>query len=112
MNTDQILQAPQEISSLMQKPVCMMSGEELCKLAQYAQQSNPIHGSSATAPQTTNVIGVKALAVYLGCSESTIYSIKKQGILDKAMYSGGYPFSVPVIPVHFLGVKTDYLLRS
>ena len=29
-----------------------------------------------------------------------------------AMYSGGYPFSVPVIPVHFLGVKTDYLLRS
>ena len=28
------------------------------------------------------------------------------------MYSGGYPFSVPVIPVHFLGVKTDYLLRS
>ena len=30
----------------------------------------------------------------------------------KPMYSGGYPFSVPVIPVHFLGVKTDYLLRS
>lgn len=29
-----------------------------------------------------------------------------------AMYSGRYPFSVPVIPVHFLGVKTDYLLRS
>lgn len=28
------------------------------------------------------------------------------------MYSGGYPFSVPVIPVHFWGVKTDYLLRS
>ena len=28
------------------------------------------------------------------------------------MYSGRYPFSVPVIPVHFLGVKTDYLLRS
>ena len=31
---------------------------------------------------------------------------------DVVMYSGGYPFSVPVIPVHFLGVKTDYLLRS
>jgi integrase len=28
------------------------------------------------------------------------------------MYSGRYPFSVPVIPVHFWGVKTDYLLRS
>ena len=31
---------------------------------------------------------------------------------NSGMYSGGYPFSVPVIPVHFLGVKTDYLLRS
>ena len=31
---------------------------------------------------------------------------------QEAMYSGRYPFSVPVIPVHFLGVKTDYLLRS
>ena len=28
------------------------------------------------------------------------------------MYSGGYPFSVPVIPVHFFVGKTDYLLRS
>lgn len=32
--------------------------------------------------------------------------------LFPGMYSGRYPFSVPVIPVHFLGVKTDYLLRS
>ena len=32
--------------------------------------------------------------------------------LENFMYSGRYPFSVPVIPVHFLGVKTDYLLRS
>ena len=28
--------AAQEISTLMQKPVCMMSGEELCILTQYA----------------------------------------------------------------------------
>ena len=62
-----------------------MSGEELCLLAQYAQQSNPNLGSPTTTPSTINVIGVKALAVYLGCSESTIYSIKKQGILDKAI---------------------------
>ena len=33
-------------------------------------------------------------------------------VMTDAMYSGRYPFSVPVIPVHFLGVKTDYLLRS
>ena len=29
-----------------------------------------------------------------------------------AMYSGRYPFSVPVIPVHFFAGKTDILLRT
>ena len=85
MNTKQLEQAPQEISSLMQKPVCMMSGEELCILTQYAHQSTPNAESSPSSQGAVNVIGIKALAVYLGCSESTIYSIKKQGILDKAI---------------------------
>lgn len=42
--------------------------------------------------------------------------IDRRGIigppLGLIMYSGGYPFSVPVIPVHFFVGKTDYLLRS
>ena len=85
MNKQQFEQASQEITSLMQKPVCMMSGEELCILTQYAHQSTPNAESSPSSQGVANVIGIKALAVYLGCSESTIYSIKKQGILDKAI---------------------------
>lgn len=38
--------------------------------------------------------------------------IERKDVWKVVMYSGRYPFSVPVIPVHFLGVKTDYLLRS
>lgn len=69
----------------MQKPVCMMSGEELCLLTQYVHQSTTSPEMTSSAQGIANVIGVKALAVYLGCSESTIYTIKKQGILDKAI---------------------------
>ena len=32
--------------------------------------------------------------------------------IGHVMYSGRYPFSVPVIPVHFFVGKTDYLVRS
>ena len=32
--------------------------------------------------------------------------------LDKVTYSGRYPFSIPVIPVHFFVSKDRYLLRS
>ena len=85
MNKQQFEQASQEITSLMQKPVCMMSGEELCLLTQYVHQSTTSSEMTSSAQGTANVIGVKALAVYLGCSESTIYTIKKQGILDKAI---------------------------
>ena len=38
------------------------------------------------------------------------------GILNKRgvaiTYSGRYPFSIPVIPVHFFVSKDRYLLRS
>ena len=33
-------------------------------------------------------------------------------ILVMATYSGRYPFSIPVIPVHFFVSKDRYLLRS
>ncbi len=56
---------------LMKKPVCMMSGEELFMLS----------------VKRVQVIGMKELAAYLGCCESTIYAIKKAGALDEAIIS-------------------------
>ena len=76
---------PAEISDLMQKPVCMMSGEEFIVLNQYANQTTPNGELSDASSKQVNVIGVKALAAYIGCSESTIYAIKKQGILNDAI---------------------------
>ena len=81
MNPRNQQDAPVEVSDLMQKPVCMMSGEELCILARYANSSP----SSSGEDGQTSVIGIKDLAAFIGCSESTIYSIKKQGVLDPAI---------------------------
>ncbi len=85
MDKQKFEQASQEITSLLHKPVCMMSGEELCLLTQYAHQSTTNPEMTASEQGIANVIGVKALATYLGCSESTIYTIKKDGVLDKAI---------------------------
>lgn len=85
MNPRNQQDAPVEVSDLMQKPVCMMSGEELCILARYANSSSPNSPSPSGENGQTSVIGIKDLAAFIGCSESTIYSIKKQGVLDPAI---------------------------
>ena len=74
-----------EIKNLMSKPVWQMSGEEFCILTMYATSTAP--SSPSNNPRNTRVIGMKELAAYLGCCESTIYAIKKAGILDPAIVS-------------------------
>lgn len=74
-----------EVRDLMSKPVWQMSGEEFCILTMYANSAAPSSPSSKSA--NTRVIGIKELAAYLGCCESTIYAIKKAGILDSAIVS-------------------------
>lgn len=71
---------------LMKKPVCMMSGEELFMLTQYANSMNA-PTSAPSSVKRVQVIGMKELAAYLGCCESTIYAIKKAGALDEAIIS-------------------------
>lgn len=74
-----------EAMELMKKPVWQMSGEELCILAKYATGAQTIPTGMHSGKKI--VIGIKELSAYLGCSESTIYSIKKMGILDPAIVS-------------------------
>lgn len=71
---------------LMKKPVCLMSGEELIALTQFANSGLP-QSSVPASDKRVRVIGIKELAAYLGCCESTIYAIKKLGILDSAIVS-------------------------
>lgn len=86
MRNDHIKSSPQaDIQGLMDKPVWQMSGKEFCMLTQYATDNASSKPSAATAK--TRVIGIKDLASYLGCCESTIYTIKRLGILDPAIVS-------------------------
>ena len=72
---------------LMKKPVCLMSGEELIALTQYANGGLPQTTTPSDQSKQVRVIGIKELAAYLGCCESTVYAIKKIGVLDPAIVS-------------------------
>ena len=56
------------IEGLLEKPVYMMTGEEYLELTHYALRPTQA-GQKA--------LGVHALAVELGCSESTIYALMR-----------------------------------
>lgn len=70
MNTNAI------IDGLLQKPLWQMTGEEYCQLTHYALSLTPSAGSSQ-APAGQKALGVHALAIELGCSESTIYALMR-----------------------------------
>ena len=53
-------------------------------LTQYA---NAQGGHTTVAPGTVRITGVRALAIYLGCCESTIFMLRRNGVLDEAIIS-------------------------
>ena len=64
------------IEGLLQKPLWQMTGEEYCQLTHYALSLSPNTGSSP-APPGQKALGVHALAVELGCSDSTVYALMR-----------------------------------
>ncbi len=64
------------IQGLLEKPIWQMTGEEYCQLTHYALSLTPSAGSSQ-APAGQKALGVHALAIELGCSESTIYALMR-----------------------------------
>lgn len=72
-----------EIRSLLEKPLWQLTGEEYVRLHAYACT---INNDTTTAP-AARVTGVRALAEYLSCCESTIYALKREGVLDSAIIS-------------------------
>ena len=70
---------------LLEKPIWQMTGEEFLQL-------NELTRSSSNHQQENNETkvyahGINELASMLGCCQSTVYSLKKLGILDKAIVS-------------------------
>lgn len=72
------------ITELLQKPVCMMSGEELYTLLKnllaITHDDKP-----KEEPGPHNVYGVAGIAKIFGCSVPTASRIKASGVIDGAI---------------------------
>ena len=70
-------------NQLLQKPIAMMKGEELCFLI-----TKRVESTESATPQVAdkgNYYGIEGIARVLGCSVPTANRIKKSGIIDKAI---------------------------
>lgn len=76
------------ISELLSKPLWQMTGEEYYELTQFALASSRNAGSGST-PAGQKALGVHALAVELGCSDSTIYALMRAPREEDGSTEGG-----------------------
>ena len=76
------------IEGLLEKPLWQMTGEEYCQLTHYALSLSPNTGSSPTPPEQ-KAFGVHALAVELGCSDSTVYALMRTPREEDGSAEGG-----------------------
>ncbi|MEW9605638.1 MULTISPECIES: DUF3853 family protein [Bacteroides] len=70
-------------TQLLQKPIAMMTGEELCFLI-----TKSVENTGVVTPQVApkgNYYGIEGIARVFGCSVPTANRIKKSGIIDKAI---------------------------
>jgi len=76
------------IEDLLVKPVWQMTGEEYLELTQYALKSA---GGNETVAERMGqkAMGVHALAVELGCSDSTVYSLMRTARQEDGSSDGG-----------------------
>lgn len=71
------------LNQLLQKPIAMMTGEELCFLI-----TKSVESTEKPTLQTVskgNYYGIEGIARVFGCSVPTANRIKKSGIIDKAI---------------------------
>ncbi|WP_281669524.1 DUF3853 family protein [Segatella buccae] len=75
------------IEQLLQKPVAMMTGEELFFLLSMSAENK----EKAMTPSVSrgNFYGIEGVARIFGCSVPTANRIKKSGIIDKAITQVG-----------------------
>ena len=71
-----------EIKIMMSKPLWQLTCEEFCELTQYANAC-----STTKSQPSVHITGVRCLAEYLGCSESTVFMLRRNGVLNDAIIS-------------------------
>jgi hypothetical protein len=77
-----------DISTLKEKPVWQMTGEEFLLLQQQNINNTPSH-SVVHAIEKKHVYGIAGIARLFGCSIPTANRIKKSGKIDKAIVQIG-----------------------
>ena len=82
------METKNKIEGLLEKPLWQMTGEEYCQLTHYALSLTPGAGPYQTPPGQ-KALGVHALAVELGCSDSTIYAIMRTPREEDGSSEGG-----------------------
>lgn len=73
-----------DISELLKRPIWQMSGEEFAILHAYA---HTLYENDGGRKEKNIVVGNQALADYVACSVSTIYKLRREGVLDAAIVS-------------------------
>lgn len=73
-----------EIKTLLEKPLCMMTGAEYVALHAYART---ITTEGPEVSQAIRVKGVNAVADFCDCSPSQISKLLREGVLDSAIIS-------------------------
>ena len=77
------------IETLLQTPVCMMTGEQLAflvtNLPLLNKQGNKASSEEEAAKPRRLVYGIKGIADTFGCSIPTANRIKRSGIIDDAI---------------------------
>lgn len=68
-------------SSLLAKPIWQMTGEEFLQLNELTRTEESSESAHAYA------YGIGELSKMIGCCQSTVYALKKQGVLDDAIVS-------------------------
>ena len=71
-----------DYNQLLQKPIAMMTGEELTFLIKNCASNNT---PSPTILQQKNYYGIEGIAQVFGCSVPTANRIKRSGVIDDAI---------------------------
>ncbi len=86
------------IQSILEKPVCMMTGEELAFLFNNLSILDKSKNTEPSVPSADRKLayGIKGIAETFGCSIPTANRIKKSGIIDKAISQLGRKIVIDV----------------
>ena len=72
------------IEQLLEKPICMMSGQEFVLLLQNAEKQTA-KVPAEVVPEKHYEYGIAGIAKIFGCSIPTANRIKKSGVIDAAI---------------------------